>query len=241
MTSFGNLDLLSALGRFIPSEGLRMNIPPVNIGGDFGKATGKFFHEISRLVRWIGEPSHIRRVGKAEAENRILQAKADAQILEITTRAQIDNARLVAAEKPQFEQIIVSEDVAIQNDVKLLVARAVANKIEDLVREQINLENVIAIAADVLEYEPDENVSDDTVDEDWLTRVFGKARQVSNEDMQELWGRVLAGEVIQPGSFSLRTLDVLANLSQVEAQIFSKVPRFALDSRGVLFLALYLS
>jgi hypothetical protein len=46
--------------------------------------------------------------------------------------------------------------------------------------------------------------------------------------MQELWARILAGEVKQPNSFSLRTLDLIRNLSKDEAEAFVKVAKYAI-------------
>jgi len=54
---------------------------------------------------------------------------------------------------------------------------------------------------------------------DWFVRFFEDAGNISDEKMQEIWAKVLAGEIKQPGSFSLRTLEVLRNLSSDEAEI----------------------
>ena len=53
--------------------------------------------------------------------------------------------------------------------------------------------------------------------------------------MQELWGRVLAGEVKQPGAFSLRTLEALRNIIGEEAQLFEEVASYAIY-QGSYFL-----
>ena len=47
--------------------------------------------------------------------------------------------------------------------------------------------------------------------------------------MQQLWGRLLTGELKAPGSYSLRCLDFLRNLSQIEAKKIEKLSRFALE------------
>ena len=44
--------------------------------------------------------------------------------------------------------------------------------------------------------------------------------------MQELWARILAGEIKQPNSFSLRTLETLKNISKEEAELYVKVSKF---------------
>lgn len=66
-------------------------------------------------------------------------------------------------------------------------------------------------------------------DFDWFLRFFESASNVSNEDMQKLWATILAGEVTNPGSFSLRTLDTVYNMSQNEAMIFLEATRIIID------------
>jgi uncharacterized repeat protein (TIGR03899 family) len=101
-------------------------------------------------------------------------------------------------------------------------------------RKQLNLESVTSYAAEQLKDEPP--VSDEPVDEDWKTRFFNIAEEVSNDEMQALWGRILAGEIKKPKSFSLRTLELLKNLSREEAECFIKFGQFAIQSHNVAFL-----
>lgn len=96
------------------------------------------------------------------------------------------------------------------------------------IRRQNNIDNISYIAAEQLSQE--QTVSDEPVDEDWATRFFNIAEDVSDEEMQKLWGRILAGEVKQPKSFSLRTLELVKNLSKLEAETFSKVANFTLKT-----------
>lgn len=58
------------------------------------------------------------------------------------------------------------------------------------------------------------------VSSDWRRKFFLEAENICASDLQELWGRVLAGEVGAPGKFSLRTLEALKHLSQREAEAF---------------------
>ena len=46
---------------------------------------------------------------------------------------------------------------------------------------------------------------------------------MSSEELQTLWGRVLAGEIKSPGTFSLRTLEFLKNTSHEEALKIAKL------------------
>jgi hypothetical protein len=72
------------------------------------------------------------------------------------------------------------------------------------------------------QFTPDEKVSTEPVDKDWMNRFLDIAEDVSDNEMQELWARVLAGEIKHPKSYSLRTLDVLKNISKEEAEIIVK-------------------
>ncbi|NEO83564.1 MAG: DUF2806 domain-containing protein [Spirulina sp. SIO3F2] len=93
-------------------------------------------------------------------------------------------------------------------------------------RRQANIENVTSIAA--AELASAESVAEDSPDEDWVTRFFNSAQDVSSEQMQALWGRILAGEIRQPGTYSLRTLEVIRNLSQEEAEVIALVGKMAI-------------
>ncbi len=59
--------------------------------------------------------------------------------------------------------------------------------------------------------------------------MAGYAGDVSVEQMQLLWGRLLAGELKAPGSYSLRCLDFLRNLSQDEAREIERLSRFVVE------------
>jgi len=58
------------------------------------------------------------------------------------------------------------------------------------------------------------------MDNDWIADFFERCRIVSDEDMQTLWSKILAGEANQPGSYSKRTLAVMSLLSKDEAEMF---------------------
>ena len=62
-----------------------------------------------------------------------------------------------------------------------------------------------------------------TYDFDWFMRFFEAVGKVSDETMQNLWVKILAGEIAQPSTFSLKTVDVMRNLSKRDAELFIKV------------------
>lgn len=101
-------------------------------------------------------------------------------------------------------------------------------------KKQNNIENIVQVAADQLKTEKE--VSQDPVDEDWTNRFFNYAEDVTSKEMQKLWGRILAGEIKRPNSYSLRTLEFIRNLTKEEASIFSKIGSCAIFSSGKYFI-----
>lgn len=110
-----------------------------------------------------------------------------------------------------------AKKILIEGEAKLELLSRVHNRVvQQEMNRQINLEEIIEKSIPHL----DENVSNEEVDEDWRTRFFQKAQDVSNEEMQEIWAKILANEVSKPGKVSLRTLEVVSNISKSEAELF---------------------
>lgn len=66
------------------------------------------------------------------------------------------------------------------------------------------------------------SVSDVPIDNNWINKLIEYAENATSENMQLLWGKVLAGEVGVPGSFSLKSLEVLERMTKREADAFQK-------------------
>lgn len=88
-------------------------------------------------------------------------------------------------------------------------------------RHQENMTSIIARAIPQLE----DSSSPEDVENDWIASFFAKGRYVSNEQMQSLWAKVLAGEANSPGTFSRRTVNLLESFDQEDAQLFTAVCR----------------
>lgn len=97
-------------------------------------------------------------------------------------------------------------------------------------RVEINSARAVVFAEEQLANDP-QSPPDRKVDEDWLFAWRDYAGRVCAEDLQRLWGSVLAGEVKSPGRYSIRTLEFLKTLSKPEADLISKLARYAIDGR----------
>ena len=81
----------------------------------------------------------------------------------------------------------------------------------------------IAEMADSMVQEKRNNSIDKQYSFDWFIRYYEASGNISDKEMQVLWAKILAGEIENPSSYSLRTLDVLRNMSKEEAECFVKI------------------
>lgn len=171
---------------------------------------------ISNGIGTLYRPKAMRDAADAKAYEilAIAKAEADAGVLAVEGKAK---ARL------EYIKTLTDGNPEIYDRAR---ARLIAREVE-------GQHNVEAIAENALQSLP-ENVSDDPVSDDWRRKFFLEAENICDADMQELWGRVLAGEVAKPGSFSLRTLNVLKSLSREEAELFRLACSLANDTGEII-------
>jgi hypothetical protein len=137
----------------------------------------------------------------------------------------------------ELEIIEKAKSKALQNHKD--IEQDIIDRIEERIlhrelKKQKNLDQINFIAADQLKNEKE--VSEESVNEDWANRFFEYAEDISNEEMQNLWGKILAGEVKRPNSYSLRTLELLKNITKIEAEVFLKFARISITSQNTAFV-----
>ncbi len=88
--------------------------------------------------------------------------------------------------------------------------------------KQNNIENITRKALPVV----NSTAQPKNIENDWIVNFFDKARLISDEDMQELWARILAGEANAPGTYTKRTIYLLASLDKNDAFLFTKLCNF---------------
>lgn len=98
------------------------------------------------------------------------------------------------------------------------------------IRKDRNTFKAINLAAEILS-ESATKPSEEPVEEDWFFSWREAASGFSSDYMKKLWAEVLAGEVLAPKTFSLRTLEYLKTLSQDEAETINKLSSFIIGGR----------
>ncbi|CAH7162991.1 conserved hypothetical protein [Vibrio chagasii] len=197
---------------------------------------GKFWETVSKGTSGAVAPWRIRREGKANSEAKrdemlmIAQTENDIEDIKAGKKKYTDDHKLIVVTSEDSELSINGDDSRIEPYINFesFEQEAMARKQAQAVQEHINLTKTVLMAEEALENSTDET-NDVEVDQDWFTRWRDNAEKVSNEDLQKLWAKALAGEVTTPGSYSLRTLDFLKNLSQFEAEQISKLAPYVID------------
>lgn len=167
---------------------------------DFLKPATILFEKIANALGRHFDPSQTIRIAIAEADASEIRAKGDAKAHR-------------ALELSKAETDI---------EVTALRQRAATRFINEEMKKQVNMEDIAENAAGLLT----DNASPENMEDDWITNFFDKCRIVSDGQMQNLWSRILAGEANNPGSFSRRTVNLMADLDKQNAGLFSNLCRF---------------
>jgi hypothetical protein len=101
--------------------------------------------------------------------------------------------------------------------------RALERFASEEIKKQQNMEEIIRKALP----EVREEAKPENLEPDWISNFFDKSRLTSDEDMQKLWAKILAGEANQPGKFSRGTVNLVGTLDRGDALLFKQLCRFA--------------
>ncbi|ATE84744.1 hypothetical protein B9J07_25675 [Sinorhizobium sp. LM21] len=91
-----------------------------------------------------------------------------------------------------------------------------------ILEEERNQQNIEAVTAKAIPHLTSE-AKPEELDEDFVRYLFEKARMVSNEEMQSVWAKILAGEASKPGSFSRRSMDIVSQMRKEDAELFTRL------------------
>lgn len=189
-------------------------------------------------------PAPIRR-NALKAFDRLCSALIDVPVGALERRSAEKRAESEARIKIIRES---ADQIAQQMRVDPEYARIAVNKYgQKILREQVNLDKISAIAANELKAdisngstsqgtnEPNLEQSTGSTNQDansreektisdvWINIFETEARPQNIEEGQILFGRILAGEIKNPGSYSILTLKTLGQLDQNIATLFKKL------------------
>lgn len=95
-------------------------------------------------------------------------------------------------------------------------------------RKQANLEAIIEKSVKYCSAQDAGNKADP----DWFSNFVELAENVSNTTMQDLWAKILAGELSHPGSFSVKALQTFKHLTIYDAKLLAKACSLAVKDKS---------
>jgi hypothetical protein len=184
-------------------------------------------------------------LAKAEAKRRELllmeKTRLDIQDVRAGKKAINDKGEIVDVQAlAKSELVFPSEMDWERNEGKYF--KSLVNfseheaKLQQLERT-LNLRQIAIYADDVIEESKTEQVDkngDKTVDPDWFTKWRNNAQDASSDELRRLWAKILAGEMNEPGTFSVSTLELINRMSKPDAQLIEKISGYVVD-RSALY------
>lgn len=169
------------------------------------------------------------KISTISGQQRLLQL-ARSQLGDAVTPAAVRVATGPEPQQKQFSdrhQQLTARSGAVISEA-MTVSERVARRLKmQRERQQLNLEKIMALAAEYCT----ESVSAQEVDADWFQQFCELVLDISNNSMQQLWAKILAGEIATPGKFSLKTLHTLKSMSYKEALALQQAAHLTARSR----------
>ena len=168
------------------------------VAGNFGKEIAQLPPALFNRLSWMFCPEKLTTSYQNEAISK-------------ATRQYLEDAF------PKYIQHIASLSPD-QNPA--LVVRAVSMETEQIVSKQKNREHIAKNAIIELEDIIETGLPEKEPSKEFKDTFFRYAENISTEEAQKLWGKLLAGEIRNPGSFCPMTMSILSKMSIEHAEIF---------------------
>ncbi len=96
-------------------------------------------------------------------------------------------------------------------------------------RDIVEISNIIAIYGKTAIDVQKEPVPSEDIDISWAAKFYDCAKTVNDQELQLLWSKILADELLKPGSYFKRTLDVFLKADKFEIDWFFDITKFIYD------------
>jgi hypothetical protein len=178
----------------------------------------KIADSIGELV--TGVPAPIRK-NFFRAFGQLCTAAVDIPVAKMESCAAeiraVSSARIEIIKK---EGKVISERLNVPEEYVTKASEKFASKV---VKEQLNLDQIgLNAAKNLSEEKYDEKNAEATkeISDDWLNEFESYAKLKSSDEMKFVFGKILSGEIIKPGTFSIRTLRIVSQLDNQAAMLF---------------------
>ena len=182
--------------------------------GARSRAIAAFDRLVGGLIDWLAAyPTGKGREAQARAEGQeaLIRAKDAAALRLLQGQDELGKARLENFLRNEYRK----------QDNHLAVA---SYAMEDLL-------NAPPSSPNTSDTEEAQSVGEPpSLDEDWMNLFSDFAARASSDRLREQWGRILAGEIRKPGTFSFLTLRMVAEMTADLARSFQEIYRLSIES-----------
>lgn len=193
---------------------------------------GKMWDSLDKGICNLLLPWQQRRIAKVMLESKVNELKRIAEVEVLIEKLRSNDSDHLSI--CELSSVINENDVCLKIEptlnldfVPTKIAKAQSARV---LREEVNVAKAVLNAEQVL-MTKDVKVPPESVNEDWLYEWRDSVSKISESTLQELWGRILAGEVENPGTFSIRTLNYIKNLSKTDAELITNLAPFIIGNR----------
>lgn len=102
-----------------------------------------------------------------------------------------------------------------------------------MLQYEYSKERIALYALQTAAEDPDAKCSGRMISQDWSAQFWEYAKNIRDEDAMRQWGKLLAEEVRQPGSISLKTLSTLRTLDSKNAKNFFNILKYVIDEKYI--------
>lgn len=187
-----------------------------------GDQSGK--PEPKSIGEWIGDALGVRFPKLPQTLKNL--DKAGGALLDIPAAWAASKAQRIRGQADRKEKLDNALAKALTQRLAKSSPEEVAQRVDgmliDYLEKHASRKRVLELAVQELEQDPPKEDAKEPLSDDWMAFFKGKVDALGTDDVRVLFSKVLAGEVRQPGSFSKKTLSVLAELDQPTAQLFER-------------------
>ena len=180
-------------------------------------AAVKLIEKISDAAGWVAAPYQIERMAEREARAAKIRAESAIEVEDIKRTRNIGDA----------------SDISMPTEAEIVdFIKRTGNRVAiEEARRQVIMENIIMKS---LRHLQDDTASPERIENDWIVNFLQRCRNVSDEDMQERWARLLASEANNPGHFSRKAVNIFDDLDARAAKDFETYCRFICQVGAIL-------
>ncbi len=106
--------------------------------------------------------------------------------------------------------------IKLENELQ---QRALQRLVIEEIKKQENIESITEKSFENL----NENAEPEKIDNDWLGNFFDKCKNISNEEMQKHWAKMLSSEANNAQSISKKTIEIFYMMEKKDVELYMKL------------------